>query len=192
MQSTSKPSATIGKTLSRKVARGPVVQKELTPSELLRITSLDTQQYAEQITEVRPARIIELLSCDEGQKDTGLDINEPIFQPYPSEVRFQSYAAFETYETHLTFRNIDRVTRKISIQPFESPFFKVIGPASSQKIAPGMDTTFRIQFSPDDVKDYSEDLVCISDREKFIVPSGQLGRVLCWIFQTPLFSPPTW
>ena len=168
-------STTQNKTLNRKVARGPIEDKELNPSEFLRIMSLNTQQYLDQVTEVRPARIIELLSLENGQKETGHDINEPLFQPYPSEVRFQSYVPFETFEVPLTFRNVDRVARRITIQPFESAFFKVIPPPGLGKVAAGMDVTFTVQFSPDDNKDYSEDLVCVTDREKFVVPVRAVG-----------------
>ena len=49
-----------------------------------------------------------------------------------------------------------------------------------------MDVTFRIQFSPDDVKDYSEDLVCITDREKFVVPL--LSNLLSMLSPPPMFT----
>eukprot|EP00048_Salpingoeca_helianthica_P006582 m.100402 g.100402 ORF g.100402 m.100402 type:complete len:4697 (-) comp14058_c0_seq1:25-14115(-) len=164
------------KTINRKVARGPIEQKELTPSEFMRVVGLDTAQYSEQVSEVRPAKILELLVDEEGQKDTGADINEPLFQPYPSEVRFQAYNAFETYELPLTFRNVDKIGRRIRLQALESPYFKIVAPpAAAGKVAPGMDITFKILFSPDDVKDYSEDLICLSDREKFAVPLRAIG-----------------
>ncbi len=163
------------KTLNRKVARGPLEQKELTPSEYLRIVGLNTMQYNEQVSEVRPARIVELVSSGDGTQQL-TDIDEPLFQPYPSEVRFQAYNAFERYEVPLTFRNTDKVARRITVLPLESAFFKVRAPPNAgAKVASGIDVTYTIEFSPDDIKDYSEDLVCLTDREKFVVPLRALG-----------------
>lgn len=39
--------------------------------------------------------------------------DEPIFQPSPLEVRFQGYAAYNTYEAQLCLRNNDKVCTAI-------------------------------------------------------------------------------
>lgn len=38
-----------------------------------------------------------------------MNIDEPLFQPYPSEVYFQNFNPFEVYEVPLVFRNNDKV-----------------------------------------------------------------------------------
>ena len=38
-----------------------------------------------------------------------VSIDEPMFQPFPSEVIFQNFEAFNTYEVPLVLRNNDKV-----------------------------------------------------------------------------------
>ena len=38
-----------------------------------------------------------------------LDIQMPLFQPFPSEIVFQNYEPFETYTVPLNLRNNDKV-----------------------------------------------------------------------------------
>ena len=39
-----------------------------------------------------------------------LDIEIPLFQPFPSEIVFQNYEPFETYTVPLNLRNNDKVS----------------------------------------------------------------------------------
>ncbi|CAB4033874.1 Retrovirus-related Pol poly from transposon opus, partial [Paramuricea clavata] len=39
---------------------------------------------------------------------TSLEIDEPIFQPFPSDIVFQNFAPYETYQVPLRFRNNDK------------------------------------------------------------------------------------
>ena len=88
----------------------------------------------------------------------------------------------------------------------DSPYFKIISPHDvGHKVAPGMDTVFIIQFTPDEKKvlsgvlysfdsfvnwktlystlglalffqqDYTHELICITEREKFLVPVKAIG-----------------
>jgi hydrocephalus-inducing protein len=43
-------------------------------------------------------------------------------------------------------------------------------------VAPGIDITFIIRFSPEAKIDYSYDLVVVTEREKFIVPIIAVGK----------------
>jgi hydrocephalus-inducing protein len=45
----------------------------------------------------------------------------------------------------------------------------------SSKVAPGMEISFLVQFSPEAKIDYSYDLNVVTEREKFIVPIRAIG-----------------
>ncbi|KAJ3129345.1 hypothetical protein HK098_001757 [Nowakowskiella sp. JEL0407] len=120
-------------------------------------------------------QIVELLSADERKlKDSNVPIDQPIFEPFPPEITLQSFDAFKKYEVLIFFRNNDKTARKLQLEQIDSPFFSVSGVKNpslkSGKVAPGMDVPFVITFSPEEERDYSCQLVCISEREKFIVP----------------------
>jgi hydrocephalus-inducing protein len=74
--------------------------------------------------------------------------------------------------------------RRIKVLAPDSPFFEVVGPRSpatmselkQSKIAAGMEVCFVIKFRPQEVRDYRVDLVCVTEREKFIVPVHALGH----------------
>ena len=100
--------------------------------------------------------------------------------------------------TLLSFiRNKDRVARSIKIIPPDSKLFSVT-PAKknmvnakkpstsmtstasdidqmSTKVAPGMEISYIIKFSPEAKTDYAYDLMIVTEREKFIVPIRARG-----------------
>lgn len=41
---------------------------------------------------------------------SSLDLDQAVFQPYPSEIVFQNCAPFQTYKVPLELRNSDKVT----------------------------------------------------------------------------------
>lgn len=47
---------------------------------------------------------------------TSLNIDEPMFQPFPSDIVFQNYEPYETYQVPLRLRNNDKVS-KLSMVP---------------------------------------------------------------------------
>ena len=58
----------------------------------------------------------------------------------------------------------------------DSPYFKIISPNNvGNKVGAGLPTTFRIQFVPEEKKDYYHELVCITERERFLVPVRAVG-----------------
>ena len=74
----------------------------------------------------------------------------------------------------------------------ESPYFAIIPPKlGGNKVAPGMVAAYTIRFTPDEKKvtinkqyhalilttlqDYHHQLVCITEREKFLIPVRALG-----------------
>ncbi|KAF1661855.1 hypothetical protein FQA23_0006661, partial [Aptenodytes patagonicus] len=150
----------------------------LTPSAFLKEMSLTTEQRLASTREMRRPRIIQLLDMSETshQKFSAVDLEQSLFQPFPSEVVFQSYIPCEVYEVPLVLRNNDKVPRLVKVVLESSPYFKLISPnAVCRKVAPGMPSTFRILFTPEENKDYFHQLTCITEREKFIVPIRAIG-----------------
>lgn len=99
----------------------------------------------------------------------------------------------------MKLRNKDKVARSVKIVPPDSKLFQVQAMKKSQKlkgskkstgtgftdaadidnmsqrVAPGMEISFLIKFSPEAKSDYSYDLMVLTEREKFIVPIRAVG-----------------
>uniref|UniRef100_A0A669QXT0 HYDIN axonemal central pair apparatus protein n=1 Tax=Phasianus colchicus TaxID=9054 RepID=A0A669QXT0_PHACC len=150
----------------------------LTPSAFLKEMSLTTEQRLASTHSTRRPRIVQLLDISDTsyQKFSSVDLDQTLFQPFPSEVVFQSYVPCEVYEVPLVLRNNDRVPRLVKVVLESSPYFKLISPGDvCRKVAPGMPSTFRILFTPEENKDYFHQLTCITEREKFVVPIRAIG-----------------
>uniref|UniRef100_A0A8C8EBQ1 HYDIN protein n=1 Tax=Otus sunia TaxID=257818 RepID=A0A8C8EBQ1_9STRI len=150
----------------------------LTPSAFLKEMSLTTEQRLASTREMRRPRITQLLDMGETShhKFSAVDLEESLFQPFPSEVVFQNYVPFEVYEVPLILRNIDQVSQLVKVVLETSPYFKLTSPSGvCCNVAPGMCSTFHIQFTPEENKDYFYQLTCITEREKFIVPIRAIG-----------------
>ncbi|CAM9138902.1 unnamed protein product, partial [Bubo scandiacus] len=151
---------------------------QLTPSAFLKEMSLTTKQRLASTREMRRPRITQLLDMGEAShhKFSAVDLEQSLFQPFPSEVVFQNYVPFEVYEVPLILRNTDKVPRLVKVVLETSPYFKLTSPGGvCCKVAPGMCSTYRIQFTPEENKDYFYQLTCITEREKFIVPIRAIG-----------------
>jgi len=133
-----------------------------------------------------PPRILEFLNMEDNtlQVRSAVPIDEPLFQVHPTILRFDDYDPFGVYERVISFRNNDRVARRLRVSSPDTPFFDVLGPRSpgklmemqQSKIAPGMEVCYVVRFKPQEVRDYYLDLVCITEREKFVVPVHALGK----------------
>ncbi|XP_072403680.1 hydrocephalus-inducing protein homolog [Chiloscyllium punctatum] len=151
---------------------------KLTPSAFIKEMSLDTKQKLASTHEMYLPSVIELLDMTETtlQKFSMLDTDRPIFQPFPSEIVFQNYEPFETYEVPLILRNLDQVPRMVKVIQEDSPYFRIICPTDvGRKVAPGMTTTYKLLFKPGENKDYIHELICVTEREKFLVPVKAIG-----------------
>ncbi|XP_075181569.1 hydrocephalus-inducing protein homolog [Anomaloglossus baeobatrachus] len=150
----------------------------LTPSAFLREMSFTTEQRLANTRDMRPPRIIQMLDMSETthQKFSSVDVEQALFQPFPSELIFQNYVPCETYEVPLVLRNNDKVPRLVKVTQESSPYFQVVSPNDvCHKVAPGMASTFRVLFTPEENKDYIHELICITEREKFVVPVRAIG-----------------
>ncbi|KAL5255873.1 hypothetical protein ACHWQZ_G011188 [Mnemiopsis leidyi] len=160
------------------LVRGHNGKKKIKPSAYFNITSLSTDQRLLQTKEMRLPKIIQLLdiSAFSNIKDTQLAIDEPLFQPFPSELYFQRFVPCQSYELPLSLRNNDKVARAVRVSQVESPYFEIITPPNaSAKVAPGIDITFTIKFMPTEQKDYYHEIVVATEREKFLVPVHCMG-----------------
>ncbi|XP_061325296.1 hydrocephalus-inducing protein-like [Pezoporus flaviventris] len=107
---------------------------------------------------------------------SAVDVDQRLFQPFPSEVVFENYVPQQFYIAALALRNTDRVPRLLNVILGNSPYFELISPSDEDyKVAPGMSSTYRILFRPDENKDYFDELIIITEREKFFVPIRAIG-----------------
>ena len=119
-----------------------------------------------------------------------MSVDEPIFQPEPSTILFEDYEPLQILEKVLKLRNRDIVPRRVSIIHPENRLFQVFpyitsknssstrhdqGESANTKVAPGMEVSYLIKFTPEAKVDISYDLVVITEREKFTVPIRGIG-----------------
>ncbi|XP_030099412.1 hydrocephalus-inducing protein isoform X1 [Mus musculus] len=164
--------------MSPKVVTEEEVNRMLTPSEFLKEMSLTTEQKLASTRIICRPQITELLDMGETthQKFSRVDLDQALFQPFPSEIIFQNYSPCEVYEVPLVLRNNDKIPRMVKVVEESSPYFKIISPKDiGHKVAPGVPSVFRILFTPEENKDYAHMLTCITEREKFIVPVKARG-----------------
>jgi hydrocephalus-inducing protein len=106
---------------------------------------LSTEERFDMTRHMRVPTIIELLDLSENshQKKSKVDIEQTLFQPYPSELIFQNYIPFNKTELPLVLRNQDRVPRCIKVTNDNSPYFEIISPGdANKKVAPGMTVAY--------------------------------------------------
>lgn len=113
-------------------------------------------------------------------------LNEPLFQPSPPEIVFDTFEPLELYTTTLLLRNNDTVNRRIKILNPDTSAFTVEPPKNLKvgggKVAPGMEVAFKVHFAPRVAQDYTCDLFCITEREKFVVTVSARGPRACFEF----------
>ncbi|XP_065519815.1 hydrocephalus-inducing protein-like [Lathamus discolor] len=139
---------------------------------------LTTRQRLASPREMRRPRATQLRDMGEVslQKFSAVGLDQRLFQPFPSEVVFENYVPRQFYIAALALRNIDRVPRLLNVILGNSPYFELISPSNEDyKVAPGMSSTYRILFRPDEDKDYFDELIIITEREKFFVPIRAIG-----------------
>lgn len=145
----------------------------MTTTELMAITKVPISGT----TEISP--IVEVLNMADYTHNTVsvVPMSEPIFQASPSSIVIREFQPQETVQVEISLRNNDNVARRVKIVQPESPCFTVelTQKKPSSKIAPGMDISYTLSFTPEERTDYFCDLVCYTEREKFIIPVRALG-----------------
>uniref|UniRef100_K3W9R0 Abnormal spindle-like microcephaly-associated protein ASH domain-containing protein n=1 Tax=Globisporangium ultimum (strain ATCC 200006 / CBS 805.95 / DAOM BR144) TaxID=431595 RepID=K3W9R0_GLOUD len=172
-------------------SHGDKKAQRMKPSEILNAFSVAKANAARRAT---PSKIVDFVNAEDhtARVSSNVPVHKPLFEPTPSEVWIDDYTPFHTVTIKLSFRNCDTVARRMKIESPQSPFFNV-SPLSSLsatgtnsrsvgdnwiggKIAAGMDVAFQLDFSPQEVKEYTLDLVCCTERERFVVPVRVRGR----------------
>ncbi|CAJ1057504.1 hydrocephalus-inducing protein homolog isoform X3 [Xyrichtys novacula] len=137
-----------------------------------------TEERLANTKEVHPPCILELLDMSKTthHKLSLVDTDQPLFQPFPSELVFQNVTPAQTYQLPLLLFNNDKVSRQVKVEQQDSEFFHVVGPEGGGcKVAPGLSATFTVFFAPQEDKDYHHSLVCVTERERFEVPIHAIG-----------------
>ena len=82
-----------------------IEHQKVTPSQHMKNTSLSTEELLAETKHMRLPTIIELIDMSETthQKVSKVDIDEAIFQPFPSEIVYQNFKPFETYQVNPVF-----------------------------------------------------------------------------------------
>ncbi|CAF4810740.1 unnamed protein product [Rotaria sp. Silwood1] len=174
--------------------RGSKIEPKFTPSTFLKEMSLDTQQKLLNTREMYLPKIISLSDMSETslQTTSKVDIDEPLFQPYPSDITFQKYEPFNTYEVPLLLRNNDKVARVVKVSQVDTPYFTIVAPSNAyQKVAPGVALVFRIQFKPEEQRDYAHEILVATEREKFLIPIRAIGARAILDFPDSITFPTT-
>uniref|UniRef100_A0A3P8R5Q1 Abnormal spindle-like microcephaly-associated protein ASH domain-containing protein n=1 Tax=Astatotilapia calliptera TaxID=8154 RepID=A0A3P8R5Q1_ASTCA len=151
-----------------------------------------TEERLSNTAEVHPPRILELLdlSAAPHRKGSFPDIDQPLFQPYPSELVFQNFSPGQTYKLPLLLLNNDKVSRQVKLEQQNSVYFSVLPSSDARSnVAPGMSATFTVFFTPHENKDYHHRLVCVTEREKFEIPIRAIGPRAILDFRDKLDLP---
>ncbi|XP_074533739.1 hydrocephalus-inducing protein homolog [Halichoeres trimaculatus] len=152
--------------------------QRVSPSVYTQEMLQSTEERLANTSEVHPPRILELLdmSMTTHHKLSLVDTDQPLFQPFPSELVFQNFTPSQTYKLPLLLLNNDKVSRQVKVEQQDSEFFHVVGPEDGgNKVAPGLSATFTVFFTPLENKDYHHSFVCVTERERFVVPVRAVG-----------------
>lgn len=166
--------------------------RRLTPSVYSQEMSLSTEERFANTKEVHPPRILELMdmSMTTHQKMSMVDMDQALFQPYPSELIFQNVIPTHIYKLQLRLFNVDKVPRRVKVELQESEYFSVVGPENSlSKVAPCRSVTFTVFFKPQEKKDYHFSVVFVTERERFEVPVHAIGPRAILNFQDEIQFP---
>jgi hydrocephalus-inducing protein len=168
----------------------------VSPSQYLRqaqMTSEELLRHAPFLASVPPPRVLEFLDMSSlsSHRDSAASVDRPLFDPMPGEVRFQQFEPLRTYELPLLLRNVDTVARRVKVAQSLSPHFRIIPPKDqTAKIAAGMQTQYLVRFTPDQAKDYTDEIVCVTEREKFAIQVRAIGpRAILDLPDTVHFDP---
>nr|XP_054509113.1 hydrocephalus-inducing protein homolog [Agelaius phoeniceus] len=94
----------------------------------------------------------------------------------PPVLVFQNFVAGEVSEMVLSLMNKDKMPRLVKVCMESCPYFQLACPRDVYHMVPaGASAPVRIRFSPDENKDYCHELVCITARERTVVPIRAIG-----------------
>ncbi|XP_069028847.1 hydrocephalus-inducing protein homolog [Embiotoca jacksoni] len=172
------------------VAKEDTSRRKVTPSAFTQ-EMLQSSSERQANAEVHLPRILEWIDMSKttNRKLSLVDVDQPLFQPYPSELVFQNFTPAQTYKLPLMLLNNDKVSRHVKLKQQDSEFFQVGPDEAGSKVAPGMSATFTVLFTPVENKDYHHRLVCVTERERFEVPIRAIGPRAILDFRDQLHLP---
>ncbi|XP_068883105.1 hydrocephalus-inducing protein homolog isoform X4 [Aphelocoma coerulescens] len=150
----------------------------LTPSAFQKEMSLTTRKRLVSKKKLNLPQIVQPQDKPETShhKFSAVSPDHRSLQPFPPEVVFQNYTPGEVCEMPVVLRNRDQVPQQVKVTWESSPYFQLVGPSGMcHKVPPGLSITIRILFTPWQNKDYFHQLLCITEREEFIVPICAIG-----------------
>ncbi|KAM7020865.1 hydrocephalus-inducing protein-like isoform 6-T6 [Acridotheres tristis] len=101
---------------------------------------------------------------------------QSLFQVSPPELVFENFATQEVSEMVLSLVNKDKFPRPVKVSMERSPHFELMCPNDVFHIVPpGTSSPLRIRFTPDEMKNYCHELVCLTARERIVVPIRAIG-----------------
>ncbi|XP_028313928.1 hydrocephalus-inducing protein homolog [Gouania willdenowi] len=162
------------------------------PPSIYTQETLQTSEERLNNTVVHPPRVLELFDINSVsyQRTSIVGLNQALFQPYPSELIFQSFSPGLTYELPLVLLNNDKVPRCVKLEPVDSEYFHVKSHESSgKKVASGMTVTFTVLFTPRENKDYCHSLFFRTERECFEIPVSAIGPRAILNFEDDIHLP---
>ncbi len=71
---------------------------------------------------------------------------------------------------------IIQVPRLVKVTQADTPYFKIVTSADAHhKVGAGLPIIYKIQFFPEENKDYHHELIVSTEREKFVIPIKCIG-----------------
>ncbi|XP_064262856.1 hydrocephalus-inducing protein-like [Passer domesticus] len=94
-----------------------------------------------------------------------------LLQISPPEVIFQNFNTHDVSEMTVSLMNVDKFPHVVKVSMERSPYFQVMGSNDAYRLlVPAVSVPVRIRFSPGENKDYSHELLCVTERERIVVP----------------------
>eukprot|EP00064_Thunnus_orientalis_P014555 superscaffoldBa00002544_g14601 len=169
-------------------------RRRVTPSVYTQEMLQSTEERLANTNKMHPPRILEQLDMSNTTHHevnlSLVDVDQALFQPYPSELVFQNFTPAQTYKLPLRLFNKDKVSRHMKLELQDSEYFSVVGAEDAgNKVAPGLTASFTVFFTPHENKDYHHRLVCVTERERFEIPIRATGPRAILDFRDELYLP---
>jgi hydrocephalus-inducing protein len=132
--------------------------------------------------------------------DSKVPLSEPMFEAIPNLIVFSDYEALKIKTIVFKLRNKDSVSRRVKIMQPETNLFKIcsVNEASREetekylgvgnKVAPGLEISFLVRFSPETKNDYMHELVVVTERRSSWFPFTPSAKRHSWTSRTPSTS----
>ncbi|XP_062355723.1 hydrocephalus-inducing protein homolog [Cinclus cinclus] len=149
----------------------PEFHLKLTPSTLLKEEFFKRKEHASTggsfLPKIHP--LVDVAKTD--QKLLPVAPKETFIQVSPPEMVFQKFVAHKVSDVVLSLINKDKFPQLVQVYMERSPYFELLCPNDAYHIIPpGTSSHVRIRFTPDETKDYSHELICLTARDRIVVP----------------------